>query len=269
MQFVAAFCSSQRLLVAASARLSVCSSQRSAGLDVCTSCGSARPARPGVHAFTRSSNGHSLPMGWIRFVAGQLRRPRGWFGRIVMARWLNKGNRRLIVHCLDALEPESDDRILDVGFGGGKAFELLWERTPEATLLGLDFSPDMVARAERVYDEDIRAGRLELIVGDAARLPYDHATIDRILTLNTVYFWADPDAVFGEMRRVLRPNGRLIVGFRSPESLRKFKFAEHNFAKHTPDEVRSMILKAGFSSCQIEHHDRDMPLDSVIAVADA
>lgn len=206
---------------------------------------------------------------WYRYVAGQLRRPHGWFGRFLMARWLNEGNRRLVSHCLGALEPESGDRILDIGFGGGKAFEMLWERVPEAGLLGLDFSGDMVRRAERVYEQEIRSGRLALVEGDAARLPYEDASIDRVLTVNTVYFWSEPEAVFSEVRRVLRPGGRLVVGFRSPESLGRFKYTEHNFAKIPAEAVRSIILTAGFSSCRVEHHDEERPLDSVIAVAQA
>lgn len=204
---------------------------------------------------------------WFRFVAGQLRRPRGWFGRFLMARWLNKGNRRLVSLCLDALEPKSGERILDIGFGGGKAFEMLWERAPRATLLGLDFSGDMVRRAERVYEQEIREERLELIEGDAARLPYEDASIDRVLTVNTVYFLPDPEAVFGEVRRVLKRDGRLVVGFRSPESLGRFKYTDHNFAKIPADDLRSIILDAGFRSCRLEHHDQEQPLDSVIAVA--
>ena len=53
-------------------------------------------------------------------LARQLSEPRGWFGRAVVTRVLNRGNRELIQATLDRLELTAGSRLLDVGFGGGQ-----------------------------------------------------------------------------------------------------------------------------------------------------
>ena len=55
------------------------------------------------------------------FLAKQLRRPSGRFGRYVMTRGLNDGNAQLIDATLDALAINAGESLLDVGFGGGYA----------------------------------------------------------------------------------------------------------------------------------------------------
>jgi hypothetical protein len=52
-------------------------------------------------------------------LARQLSRPRGWFGRAVMTRVLNRGNRELMEATLDGVRLGPESRLLDVGFGGG------------------------------------------------------------------------------------------------------------------------------------------------------
>ncbi len=57
------------------------------------------------------------PVGAV--LARQLAGPSGWFGRTVMTRVLNRGNRRLIESTLAQLDLEPESALLDVGFGGG------------------------------------------------------------------------------------------------------------------------------------------------------
>ncbi|HSN93131.1 MAG TPA: hypothetical protein VLS93_18015, partial [Anaeromyxobacteraceae bacterium] len=77
-------------------------------------------------------------------VAAQLSRPRGWFGRTVMTRALNRGNRALIEATLDGLDLGTGCRLLDVGFGGGLLLELAHRRGVRA-LAGVDPSEAAVA----------------------------------------------------------------------------------------------------------------------------
>jgi len=125
-----------------------------------------------------------------RFIARQLGDPSGPFGRLVMSRLLNRGNDELISATLTALALEPRDRYLDVGFGGGVSFEKA-ARVLTGKMLGVDPSPDMVESPSDALRSLIRAGRLELKVGDVAAIPVPPGTIDKLLTTNTIYFWPD------------------------------------------------------------------------------
>ena len=53
-----------------------------------------------------------------KFIARQLAHPTGWFGRRFTARWLNKANLAMNELTLEQLSTSSEDRILEIGFGG-------------------------------------------------------------------------------------------------------------------------------------------------------
>lgn len=94
---------------------------------------------------------------------------------------------------------------LDLGTGTGKAARLVAERFPEATVLGVDLAPAMVAEAARLLPGEL-AGRVRFEVADAAALPYGDAAFDLVVLLNMIPF-------FAELGRVTRPGGTLVVSF--------------------------------------------------------
>lgn len=179
-------------------------------------------------------------------VARQLARPSGWFGRAVMLRALNRGNRDLIEATLEAAAPARDARLLDVGFGGGLLLERARERGLRV-LAGADPSPDAVAalrgRGGRLADADLR---LEIAAVEA--LPFDDGSFDVVASTNTIYFWPDLPAALRELRRVLRRGGTLALGFSGVAKLRRFDdITRHGFRFHEIGDVLAAATAAGFS----------------------
>src|SRR6188768_461283 len=116
-----------------------------------------------------------------RFLAAQLRRPTGRFGRWVTTRALDHGNAALVRATVDALALGPDDTFLDVGFGGGLALRLAAQRT-RAALFGADFSPDVVVAGQRRLRALIASGRLNLLCADVAALPLRDRLVNAICT---------------------------------------------------------------------------------------
>jgi malonyl-CoA O-methyltransferase len=104
---------------------------------------------------------------------------------------------------LGAVEHVSD--ALDVGTGTGDGALAIAEHFPEATVVGVDLAPAMIAEAERKTPSDRRA-RVSYRVADAAKLPFDDASFDLVAHSNMIPF-------FDEVTRVLRPSGHALFSF--------------------------------------------------------
>jgi SAM-dependent methyltransferase len=190
------------------------------------------------------------PLAPHRFVAAQLRRPTGPFGRWVMTRVLNRGNAELITGAVDALELQRNQSFLDLGFGGGLALKLAAART-DAPLWGVDFSPDVVLAGLNTFDSLVRSGRLNLVCADVADLPLRDALIHAICSTNTLYFWPDPVRALRSLRRVLSADGRLALGYSGATKMRGYgRVMEHGFTFYEPDRVEALLREAGFAQVQ-------------------
>lgn len=68
------------------------------------------------------------------------------------------------------------------------------------------------------------------IAGLVERLlnPYPDGYFTKVCTVNTIYFWADADAVLSELRRVLATGGRLVVCFNPKVTAEKLPFTKHS-----------------------------------------
>jgi arsenite methyltransferase len=110
-----------------------------------------------------------------------------------------------------ALAPRAGETVLDLGSGAG-IDALLAARAvgPQGRVIGVDMTPDMLARARRnaalakAWNVEFREGRLEA-------LPVVDASIDAVTSNCVINLVPDKAVVFREIARVLRPSGRLVV----------------------------------------------------------
>lgn len=115
--------------------------------------------------------------------------------------------RRALVHA--ALGAQPGDRILDVGCGPGfYVTELLDRVGARGSVVALDRSPDMLAVAVKRAEG---ATNVEFHVGHAAALPVADESFDRALSVQVFEYIEDVPAALREMRRALRPGGRLVL----------------------------------------------------------
>jgi ubiquinone/menaquinone biosynthesis C-methylase UbiE len=100
------------------------------------------------------------------------------------------------------------ERVLDLGSGSGMdVFAAAVEVGPTGSAVGVDITPEQLAKAERLCREDhvtFRRARIE-------ELPFDDASFDVVVSNGVVNLSADKPAVFAEAARVLRPGGRLAL----------------------------------------------------------
>jgi ubiquinone/menaquinone biosynthesis C-methylase UbiE len=116
-------------------------------------------------------------------------------------------------NCADmaARLPADARKIVDLGCGPGvSAFELA-RRIPGARVIGLDIAARMLEQARRRQRRSGVADRLGWIRGDAHHLPFHDGTVDAMTGHSFLYLVPQPDRALEEVRRCLRPGGKLVL----------------------------------------------------------
>jgi SAM-dependent methyltransferase len=180
-----------------------------------------------------------------RFLARQFARPSGWVGRVLIGPWLDRISRNMNRLALKELAPAPGEHVLEVGFGGGGLIAMLLT-AGAGRVAGIDPSEAMLQRAQKRFRTAIRSGAVCLYPTSAERLPFFDACFDKAASLNSLYFWPDPEAAFAELARILRPGGRLVIALEPPEELRKYRGHSHGFRLFEVAEVRALMEGAGF-----------------------
>jgi SAM-dependent methyltransferase len=98
-----------------------------------------------------------------------------------------------------------------VGCGGGRTIYKLATLASKGRVYGIDYSAASVAVARSVNAGWIQAGRVDIRQGSVSHLPFPDATFDVVTAVETHYYWPNPVADHAEIRRVLRPGGRLVI----------------------------------------------------------
>jgi SAM-dependent methyltransferase len=115
---------------------------------------------------------------------------------------------------VDALAPQPGERWLDVACGTGAVAERA--ARAGATVTGIDFAPALIETAKRLAGE--KGLEIDYRVGDAENLAgVEDASFDVVSSTFGVMFAPDHGAVAGELRRVVRPGGRLGLTVWTPE----------------------------------------------------
>jgi ubiquinone/menaquinone biosynthesis C-methylase UbiE len=162
--------------------------------------------------------------------------PKGTLGRL--GGTLMSQDRLLPNWVLDLLEIDPYDSILEIGSGPGLGLELAAARAHHGRVVGVDLSETMLEMAHHRTRTQIKEGIVELYLGSVAKLSFDDATFDKTITMNSLHLWRDPVAGLREIKRTLRPGGRIAV------AITRYSYA-------SPAKFESHLLDAGFSDLSV------------------
>ena len=192
------------------------------------------------------------PSGWRRpdFLARQAAHPTGLVGWIlahIMAAETAAANAGTIARA----DLSGHEHVLEVGCGHGRAIAKIALALPTGRIVGLDPSATMVGIARRHNRALVARGTVTIEQGDATTVPHPDASFDRILATHTVYFWPNLNVVARELRRVLNPHGRIVVGFGDAEAMQR-RFPPSVYTLRSADQIRDGLLDAGFAHVRVE-----------------
>jgi len=170
---------------------------------------------------------------------------------------------------VDRARPLPGERVLDVGCGSGAtSFAFARKVAPNGHVLGIDISDPMLTRARASTPAGLP---VEFMLADATVYPFEAASFDLLTSRFGVMFFADPVLSFTNMRKALRPSGRLAFAcWREPRENPWMMVPLQAVYKHAPklpqqgpddpgpfafaseQRVKAILSEAGFGDIKME-----------------
>lgn len=181
-------------------------------------------------------------------VVAQFGRPTGFWGwgagQLMVHR---SSNRRRNAWAVSLLDVRRTDRVLEIGFGPGLAVLKLSRIAQEGHVCGIDHSELMLRQATRRNVDGIRRGVVDLRLAAVDALPAFGPPFDKVLTVNTMLFWSEPQTRLEELRRLLRPGG-LIAVVHQPRG----PGATDETSADNGREIAAALVRAKFTEVRVE-----------------
>jgi SAM-dependent methyltransferase len=178
---------------------------------------------------------------------------------------------------IDRAKAKAGERILDVGCGAGAtSFALAQKVGSTGRVLGIDVSSPMLTRAREVAPKGVP---VDFILADATVYPFEPAAFDLLASRFGVMFFAQPALSFANLRKALKPSGRLAFAcWREPRDNPFFMAPLQAVYKHVPKlpqpgpddpgpfsfaseaRVNRVLGEAGFSGIKMERCDLSLDI---------
>jgi ubiquinone/menaquinone biosynthesis C-methylase UbiE len=153
-----------------------------------------------------------------------------------------------------------DSKVLDVGCGTGFAVLQLAALVSEGRVCGIDISPNMIQQARMKVPPEL-SPRVEFREGSSAKIPYPDEFFDNLLCTNSFHHYPDPLLALGEMQRVLKPGGQLVILENAPDLSwytwvwdRVLRVIEKGHVKYYPShELGDLLRRADLAQVRLCH----------------
>ncbi|MCB2192572.1 MAG: class I SAM-dependent methyltransferase [Deltaproteobacteria bacterium] len=184
-------------------------------------------------------------MKYWTFFSEQARKPTGIFGRFYMSRVFEKGNAELNALMFETVPMEENDHVLEIGCGTGMLIKHIADNLSQGLIEGIDFSKQMVAMARKKNKKHLNSGQVKIHLGDFEQAEFEANSFDKIYTAHTIYFWKKPGDTIAKIHRILRPGGRLVIGFRDKSEMEKMPLNKDIFKYYSAQDLKELLVNHG------------------------
>lgn len=172
---------------------------------------------------------------------------------------MNENHKEISDFAFECVNVGKNDRILDIGCGGGVNIEKFLKLT-SGNVDGLDYSEVSVNASTRQNQNAVESGRCEVIQADVSAMPIDDESYDLVSAFETIYFWPDIENTFKEVSRIIKPQGQFMIaqgtdGNHPDDEL--WLSTVEGMSVYTADELEKYLLNAGFESVKSFKKEND------------
>jgi len=178
----------------------------------------------------------------IRELERQLSCPKGEFGMEV-GRNMNKFNTGMTLNSIKYLEIKDEQKILELDHGNCGHFDKLIKTAKEIKYHGLEISETMW----RVARDTISNKQAEFKLYNGEEIPYEDNFFDKIMSINTIYFWSNPNKLISEIEITLKPNGTCVLTFGNKENMKNAPYVGELFQLYGKNEIENLVKNSNFT----------------------
>jgi ubiquinone/menaquinone biosynthesis C-methylase UbiE len=187
----------------------------------------------------------------LQAIASQLKHPSGEKG-IEMANMMHETNINMTRHSVQNLHLTSGNTILELGHGNAGHLEYIVEQAQDLVYYGLEMSALMCQEAQQINAAVVAKKQTHFSLYNGTDIPFEEASFDKIFTVNTIYFWQEPEKLLSEIYRVLHPKGTFCITFAEESFMKQLPFTQFEFELYSTEKAERLIGKTAF---QIIHKE--------------
>ena len=178
----------------------------------------------------------------LKILAQQLSNPEGEVGKDV-AKMMNETNISMTKETIKALLLTDNEKILELGHGNAGHLSYLLDFAENINYTGLEISETMKSEAETINQKYLSQTKFQLY--DGKKIPFEAESFDKILTVNTIYFWEDPVGFLNEIYRVLKEHGSFVLTFAKKDFMKTLPFTA-DFKLYDYEDIELLISQTNF-----------------------
>ncbi|MBL7100916.1 MAG: class I SAM-dependent methyltransferase [Nanoarchaeota archaeon] len=195
------------------------------------------------------------------------------YGKIKYSFWegdLSKQHLKAQSEAIRLLRPKKGDNVLDVGCGVGWGSIKLSAKIEPGIAYGIDITKEMIKKSKE-HSKKLKIKNVRFQKVSVLNLPFKDNFFDGAITTHVAHHFYKPVKMFGEIKRVLRPNSRFIIVDTCASSkliqdfekkLKKEEKAHHKFFKLC--EVKALLKKGGFTKIRGYRRKHTMYISVVV-----
>lgn len=179
-------------------------------------------------------------------IAKQLSCPNGEKGLKTAAN-MAMNNGQMTALAVHALQLQSTDTVLEIGPGNASHVAGILKNSKHLLYYGVDISELMVTEAIKLNEAVVATGQADFSLSDGEQLNFADDFFSKIFTVNTLYFWKNPDKYVKEISRVLKPGGVFSLAFAPRTFMETLAFTKYNFQLYSSAEACDLLKNNGFN----------------------
>ncbi|REH48943.1 methyltransferase family protein [Tenacibaculum gallaicum] len=172
----------------------------------------------------------------IKELEEQLSCPDGKLG-VEVGKNMNETNINMTLSTIDSLELKDKNSVLELGHGNCGHLQKLLAEADNIGYFGLEISKTMHEEAKTINTTT----QAEFLLYDGETIPFKNNSFNRVMSVNTIYFWSNPQKLITEIERVLKPNGICILTYANKEFMKNLPFVGDKFQLFGKEEIKTLV----------------------------